>query len=279
MEPPANEMVYQISDEEQRQILQNHFDLFYVILAESRLIPNAVFENKGGIQRCLSGIPVPYNNAILGCPEEKLWDMCINEQVHYFNDAKMPFIWCLDEESNPEFKKKLLDHGFQDGGIFRGVLGILDRPIPNPEVPDGCTLELVEDESVMDEFNEVICNTFGIQGVSKDLYKKVLWEATQHEQHPMFHWLARKEGKAVSAVSTLIEGNVVSFWNGASLSEVRRQGLSLALRRLALKDATSKGCRIGVSYLMSEGLAFGICTKLGYQTKWRFNVFLSPKCT
>ena len=275
-EPVSTEIVYQISDEEQRLVLQNQFNLFFVILAENQLIPNAVFENKDGIQHCLSGIPAHYFNVVLGCPKTDHWNKSINEQVAYFNDAKMPFIWYFDEESNPEFKKELLEHEFQDGGVFRGVIGMLDKPIPGPEVSDDCILELVENEAAMEEFNDLVCATFGIQGVSKDLYKKAMWEATKNEHHTMFHWVARKKGKAVSAVSTLIEGNVVSFWNGASLPEVRRQGLSTALRCLALRDATSKGCRIGASYLTSEGLAFGICSKLGYQTKWSFNAFLSP---
>ena len=93
----------------------------------------------------------------------------------------------------------------------------------------------------------------------------------------MYHWVARKNGQMVSAVSTLIEGDTASFWNGASLPTVRKQGLSTALRQLALQHAVSKGCRMGTSYLMAEGLALGICTKLGYETKWRFNAFLAPK--
>jgi hypothetical protein len=252
---------------------QNHFNLFYLILAENKLIPEAVFEERDGIQRCLSGIPIPFHNAVIGCPEN--WDESIAEQIRFFNAAKMPFVWYLDEESNAEFKKKLLERGFQDGGVFRGVIGNLDKPLPHPEVPRDCVLELV-DESSMDEFTDLVCRTFGFQGVCQDLYRKVLWEATKNRRHPMFHWLARKEGRAVSALSTLIEGELVSFWNGATLPEIRRQGFSTALRYLALREAISKGCRMGSSYLMSEGLAFGICSKLGYQTKWRFNVFLSP---
>lgn len=272
----SREMAHQVSDKEQRQILQNHFNLLYILLAENQLIPEAVFETKNGIKRCLSGIPVPFHNAVMGSPEKSQWDQTIKEQFTYFSAAKMPFVWYIDEESNPEFKEKLLAYGFQDNGIFKGVIGGLDNAIPSPTVPNNCVLERVKNESVMEAFNDLVCATFGIHGVSKDLYKKFLWESTQNKRHPMCHWLARKEGKVVSALSTLIEGNVVSFWNGASLPEIRRQGLSTALRCLALKEAISKGCRFGASYLMSEGLAFGICSKLGFQLKWRFNVFLSP---
>ncbi len=273
--PVSTEIVYQIPNEDERQVLQEHFNLFYIILSENPLVPEAAFKTINGIQRCLSGIPAPYHNAVLGCPKNN-WDKCIDEQLNYFHTAKLPFVWYVDEDSSPDFKQRLLDHGFQDGGIFRGVIGFLDKPIPIPEIPDDCALELVKDEAGMEEFNDLVCTVFAIAGESKDLYKKVMWSATKNEHHAMFHWIARKQGKAVSAVSTMIEGEMVSFWNGASLPEIRQQGLNTALRRFALKDAMSKGCHVGSSYLMSEGMAFGICSKLGYQTKWRFNTFLSP---
>ncbi len=269
IEPPSTEIVYQISEEKQRQILKDHFTVFYVALAESKLVPGAAVEEKDGVFRAFSGIVLPYHNAVLGEPKEEIWDQCIDEQLAYFGKAKVPFVWYLDEDADPKLMQRLLDRGFQDGGIFRGVLGVLDKPIPEPKVPEGLTLELVETESALEEFNELVCNTFGLLGESNGMVKQFLKEAG-------YHWLARKEGRPVSALTTLIEGDVVSFWNGASLAEIRRQGVSTALRHLALKDAISKGCHFGASYLMSEGLAYGICTKLGYQTKWRFRVFISP---
>ena len=74
----------------------------------------------------------------------------------------------------------------------------------------------------------------------------------------------------------MIQDGIVSFWNGASIPELRKQGLSTALRRFSLQHAMANGARFGSSYLMSEGLAFGICSKLGYKTKWRFHAFVSP---
>lgn len=276
IEPVSTEIVQYISSENHHQVLKEHFNLFFRLLAENKLTADATFETVDGIQRCLSGIPYPFNNALFGAPERGHWDTCIRKQIAYFKEAKVPFVWFLDEESSLEFKKRLLDCGFQDGGIFRGVVGVLGRPIPVPEIADDCVLELVQDESAMDEFNELVCSTFGIQGISKEYYRQVAWNAMKNTRYPMFHWIARKQGRVVSAVSTFVEGDVVSFWNEATLPQMRRQGLSTALCSLALNDAISKGCRIGASYLMADGMALGICTKLGYQTKWRFNVFLSP---
>jgi hypothetical protein len=52
----------------------------------------------------------------------------------------------------------------------------------------------------------------------------------------------------------MIQDEIVSFSNGTSLPEVRKQGLSTALRRFALQHAQANGARFGSSYLMSEGL-------------------------
>lgn len=277
IEPISTELVCQVDAKEDSQILQEHFKLVYSTFAESKIIPNAAYEEvNGGITRCLSGCELAYMNAVINLPIGVNWDTCIEEQLKFFKDAQMPFVWFLDENSSTEFKQKLLDYGFQDGGIFRGVIGNLDRPVTIPEIPNDCELQLVKDEVALDEFNDVVCSVFGMEGACKESFKQLLREGANRSENSICHWVARKQGKVVSAVSTLIENEMVSFWNGASLPEIRRQGLSTALRRFALNDAISKGCRMGSSYLMSEGLAFGICSKLGYQTKWRFNVFLSP---
>ena len=262
------------TDEEERHILQEHFNELYLLLVQNKLVPQAVFESHKDIRRCLSGIPVPYHNAVFGTPKNPYWDECIAEQIEYFKNANVPFLWYLNESASSKFHEKLSSHGFHDLGLFQGIITSLDRPILAPEIPSGSTLELVKDEKALDEFNEIACKVFDIEGVSREMYKKVLWNAMQSSE--MFHWIARRNGKGVSVISTLISGDIVSFWNGATLVEFRRQGFNTALRKYALRDAKAKGCKIGISYMMPDGLAMGICTRLGFRPKWSFNSFLAP---
>ncbi len=275
LEPISTEIVCQISKEDDRKCLKNHFKTFYVSLSESQCIPGAVFEEiEGGVYRCLSGIKTPYHNIILGFLKSDNLDMYIEEQLQYFKEAKVPFAWYIDEDSNLEFEQRLRDYGFQDEGVFQGGMSLLDKSYPDPEIAYDCELKLVEDDVAMEEFNDLVCSIFGIEGESRELHKIFLWNATKDLEHPMYHWIAKKQGKVVSALSSLIEGDIVSFWNGASLLEARRQGFCSALGLFALKSAISKGCTTGVSYLTSEGMAFGICTKFGFQSEWHFRVFL-----
>lgn len=276
IEPVSTEIVCKISNQDPCAILQDHFKQFYCIVADSRIIPNASFvEVDGKVQRCLSGIPVAYHNAVFGCPE-KDWDLCIEEQLRYFDKAKMPFVWFLDEDVSPKFKQKLFDRGFKDDGIFHGMIGFLENNLPRPDVPEKYEFQLVTDERTMDEFNEVLCIAFGIEGAGKEACRQFLWNASKNPINPMYHWVVKKDGKVASTLTSFIDKDVVSFWNGATLAEFRRQGLCTALTHFAIQDAIYKGCRLAVSYLMSNGLSFGIGHRLGGQTQWRFNVFIAP---
>jgi hypothetical protein len=194
----------------------------------------------------------------------------------YFQTAKLPFVWYVDENGNQELKQRLIQHGFENEGVFQGVIGFLNHPMSATEIPNDCTLELVQDEKTLDEFNELVSATFGINGPNKDLFKTVLSQKANNAEPKMFHWIARKQGKVVAALSTLIEGHIVSLWNGATSFENRRSGLCTALSCLAIQDAMSRGCEIGISYLMSDALAMGISQQLGGEIQWRFNIFLAP---
>ncbi len=272
--PPSQHSYVLSAEEQQLQVLKDQFYSLYDVVVNYKFIPEARSEKTSELTRYLSGIPTINFNAVTGWVQNKQdYDSRITQQLEFF--GKMPFFWYVDENADPAFQEALKMHGFVDAGIFRGVIGPLDSPIAL-SVPEGCVLEMVEDQAAMEEFNDLVCQVFGINEPSKNAYKEIMWNLCQEKERKWYHWVARKEGKVVSAVSTMIENGIVSFWNGASLSELRKLGLSTALRRFSLQHAQKNGARFGSSYLMSEGMAFGICSKLGYTTKWRFHAFVSP---
>lgn len=273
IEPIPSEYVYQISDENKCQMLKSHFNRYFVLFCESSHEPSSDSRIIDGLNRYTSGAPYPFLNGIEGISGS---EEVIKEQLAYFSNLNLPFLWYVDESADSNFKTKLSKLGFQDIGIFRGVIGPLDQQVPEPLLPKDCTIELVKTESAMNEFGDLVCETFEIHGVSKDIYKKTLWELANRESPKVYHWLAKKNGIAVSALTTFVDGPMVSFWNGATDPKIRREGFSTAIRKIALRDAASRGCKFGASYLMSDGQALGICTRFGFETKWRFHSFLSP---
>ena len=214
-------------------------------------------------------------NAIVGWLQDpKEYDVRIENELKFFGNT--PFFWYVEENASPEFKEALKKHGLIDAGIFRGVIGALDMPIASTPIAEDCVLEMVQDEKAMQEFSDLVCRVFEIENPTKDAYKEILWNISQETPREWYHWVIRKQGTVVSAVSTMVQDGIVSFWNAATAPEIRRQGLNTALWRFALQHAMANGARFSSSYLMSEGLAFGISSKLGCETKWRFHAFVSP---
>jgi hypothetical protein len=272
---PPTEHVYQVSDVEQLELLKKHFSWVYQLFVDYQYVPHACYEKIDGLERYFSGLPTINFNAVIGdLSDPQEYAERIQEQLEFFGNT--PFFWYVEESALPEFKEALKKYGFIDVGIFRGVIGALDETIVSTSIPQDCVLEMVQDENTMEEFNDLVCDVFAINSLTKSPYQDLLWSLAQGKECQWYHWIARKQGKVVSAVSTMIRDGIVSFWNGASLPEVRKQGFSTALRHFSLQHAMAHGARFGSSYLMSEGLAFGICSKLGYTTKWRFHAFASP---
>jgi len=271
---PQSEYVYQVPEE--LQLLKDQFTHIFRLIVDYQYSPEARYEKKGELERFFSGLPTVNFNAIMGwLKESQEYEARIEEELKFFGNT--PFFWFVEEDAATEFKKALKKRGFVDAGIFRGVMAPLEAPIAASPIADDCVLERVQDEKAMGEFTDLVSGVFGVENPTKEAFKEILWNLSQEKPCHWFHWIARKEGKVVSALSTMIQDGVVSFSNQATAAEVRKQGLSTALCHFSLQHAMANGARFGSSYLMSEGLAFGICTKLGLQTKWRFHAFISPK--
>lgn len=269
-----NPYVYQI-DQEQKELLKKNFFSIYQCTVDFHYVANAQVQKADGLDRYFSGFPVPNFNAVVGCiedPEEL--DARIEEERKFFGTT--PFFWYVDVEASGDFKEALKRHGFIDAGILQGVIGKIDPTLCYATIPEDCVLEKVQDEKEMREFSELVCEVFGVEDSLKEPFQQMQWHFMHTENPKWVHWVVRKQGRVVSAVSTMTQNGLVSFSNGATLPEFRKAGLNTALRYAALHEAMEQGAKFGSSFLAPDGLAFGICTKLGYQTKWRFHAFVAP---
>jgi hypothetical protein len=257
--------------------LEDHFHLGMKYFTDIKLIPEAKKEKLQHLDRFISGIPFFGLNGVMGSKDIKdNHDKQVKDQINFFKKYSLPFCWYLDENSNPKLEKTLTENGFTNIGIFRGVIGQLDKNLLTAPEVKGYTFELVTTQQGLKEFNDVVCDVFHLQDTARKMYGEVIAISLKNKDPLLLNWVARYNGKVVSTLSTLIKDGTMSFWNGATLEEHRRKGLSGYLRRLSVEDALKRGCTHGTSYLMSEGKAFGVCSKLGFTTKWRFNAYIAP---
>ncbi len=260
---PEQYTISEAKESDKITTLRRHFSLYYQIGVDAKCVPSSSFLEYRGVKRYYTGLNSPFCNVVIGLPRAN-WDEEIEKQKAFFAEHNSSFVWYIDEKANPHFKEKLKEKGFTFAGLFQGVIGDLAARYETPQI-DGIELGLIQDEETLDSAIALISKTFHVS----TLYKKAMIGRDN-----LFHFAAKKDGKVISTLTTLIDEQVVSFWNGATEEPFRRQGISTALRKLALNHAISKGCHTGTSYLMAEALALGICKGLGYQPKWRFEVYL-----
>lgn len=258
--------------------LQSHFSLLYELMVECKYVPNAVCETVGGVKRCLSGSPDPFDNAILSCSQsETAWDKRIVEQLDYFSAAGVPFSWHVDSRSNPDLEKALVDRKFEKHESIHCFAGNIDQPIDLIKLPEGYAIERVTSDEMYEKFTKLVCKIFDYADELEGNYAKLFKMHSKGDQPVWSHWVVKKDDSVVSTISTMIKDKVVSFWNAATLPEHRNRGLSKALTRIALKNAVERGCSIGITYLSDEQQARGIVDGLGGRHAYSFDTYYGPQ--
>lgn len=250
--------VPQIEIVEETQVLRDHFKYAYSLFGEDGFEQTDEYTWKA-----FTGIDYPFLNVVYGEGAD------IDEQSKYFRNKNVSYAWYIEPDAK-EFKQKLSDKDFQFIGTFQALIGDLEYHDETSSL-DGYSVKLVDDESSMHEFSQLVCKIFEMQDVAG--YHEALWRLANDK---MYHWIFYKDDMPVSTLSTCIDGDFVSFWNGSTLAEYRNQGITTKLSQIAINHAIDEGCQKGLTYLMADGMAFGISEKLGGKIKWKFDVYLAP---
>lgn len=242
---------------DESKIVKNHFKHVYTLFGEDNFIE---LDNK--YWKTVSGIQYPFHNVFFGRAKD------IDSEVHYFKKKRVPFAWFIDTKEDSKYSNQLEKSGFDYAGTFKGVIGNLHKQ-EEPMLPEGFSIQLVDNEEDMKAFSRLICAIFEIDDYSG--FYEFMWKFANIK---MFHWFIKKDREIVSALSTCIDKSIMSFWNMATIESHRKKGLSSVLAKKAINHAISLKCTKGISYLMSEGMAKGIFDNLGFQHRWSFDVFL-----
>lgn len=248
--------------------LKKHFLNFFANVAEGKFSNDAGRTKAGSLDRIVTGIPSGLFNLVMGETDKK----GLQEQIDYFRGIKLPFLWGLDHGTNPSLFEDLKGNGLVHCGVMQGVMGSLNKPYPEKKLPSEYKLEPITSDKDLNDFCDLVGEVFAISG--QPLEGLRIAAKNMMKEGKMTHWLARKNGEAVSTISIFQERDVATFWNGATKPELRKQGISTALRTLALNDAIAKEAKLGGSYLMAAGMAYNICRSFGFETKWKFDYFL-----
>lgn len=256
--------------------LKEHFFHFYELCSKSKITKYANYYEDENELRSLTGINFPFYNIVYLKNEKGDLSTLIKSRMHTFHQRKLPFMWLVDENEQNHLREQLIQHKFVDVGILKGIMGPLEQQVDIGSLPNSYNIEKVSNYDQISELSLCMGKVFSMETGVVDNVTDVCWSLSKGWNSPMHSWMIRYEGQVVSTVSIFVQGDVASFWNGSTFNEHRNKGLCTHLAKIAANEAYNLGCTKICSYLMADGMARGICEKLGMETLWRFNAFLAP---
>ena len=189
----------------------------------------------------------------------------VEQVIAPYRRNHLPFQWWLTRDAEPAgLREQLRAIGMRTwGGSTSMMLDLAAARPPYPALPADVELGRVATQEDARDVLRVTCDVFMLP-----------WQATGRwtVTNPRFtSYLARWNGRCVSALTTTYANGVVLIFNVATLPQTRRRGVAGNLVLAALRDAQAAGCMQAAltatheARRLYEELGFRAC---GFMEQW-----------
>ena len=150
-----------LSKEIIKQAVKEHFvDAFQGMVKQSSMLQGEM-KSFAQFKRISTGCFHPIFNGIFQLEPQDITDQLIREQIQYFNEKKLPFVWHVNEDINPEAVGKLLSaNGFKPVGKMHGVAIELDKINPLHLATSKASVKRVETKQDIIDWVNIMCTVF-----------------------------------------------------------------------------------------------------------------------
>lgn len=211
-----------------------------------------------------SGLPLPPFNGVI-CPRfpAHTADERIDWVVEQARMRGLPMLWQLGPGTEPEdMAARLEARGFVAGEPLPGMAAILDG-LEVEGVPDGVSIERINDLDRLREATLVMCDVFGIPVELESTVTRLLASAGNAEDAKIATYGASIAGEIVGTSSVVYGAGVAGIYNVTTLAEHRGHGIGRAITLAPLLDARRRGYRVGI--LQSSSMGYSVYRKLGFE--------------
>jgi ribosomal protein S18 acetylase RimI-like enzyme len=214
----------------------------------------------------MAGVDLPIarvNSASAAHFESQTADARIDFVVAWFERRRFPFVWRLGPRDEPmDLQARLLDKGFAlDPDEMPGMVAPL-TDLPEIELPDGATIEVVRDAAAFREWLDVMVAGFGMPREIGDAY--TAFGALGFEDDlPVRSLLVRVGDHPVATALGAFADRGMVIANVTTIPEHRGRGLGRAVTLAAMRIGAAAGAQIAV--LQSTDMGRGVYRRLGFE--------------
>ena len=210
-----------------------------------------------------TGMPSRHHNGILRSPLV-LDDETIERRLKVFAKDGLPLMWWFFTEGggmDTRTHELLVSHGMELESD-RPSMGLPLDEMKARDLPAGCVVERVEDESAFEIWRGIVNRAFG-QSPSEDGSSEAFRRYGFELSAPFQHYVCHSADVFVAAVTLTPVGSFVGVSNVSTIPEVRRRGFGSGLLAASLRDATSRGARVAV--LSADDSGADVYRGLGFE--------------
>jgi ribosomal protein S18 acetylase RimI-like enzyme len=146
--------------------------------------------------------------------------------------------------------------------------------LPDPALPDDCTIEEVRDEAQQRVWGRTFVTGFGMPPAMAAAMEGALAAMPQGPGRPLRRYLARLGGAPVATATLFLGGGAAGIYNVATLSAARGRGIATAVTLAALREGRRQGARVGV--LHPSDMARPVYRRLGFAECCTWDCYREP---
>lgn len=199
----------------------------------------------------------------------------------HFQEKGLPFSWWLDQDQNsPVLQDFLKEEGFNCPGLFMGLYKDLREEMGEERLPPGVALErIVPGDERWETWVDVFRQSFKFSEEAAVGYMEMMISMDDHPELTVRHYLGICDGQPAAVGSTLAVKRpglpgIGYLCNAGVLEPFRRRGIGQASAHRRLLDLKSGGCEVATIVLMSDAMAQGYCSRLGFEKCYRLYPYL-----
>lgn len=221
----------------------------------------------------IGGSPIDYHNAVvradLGASDA---DAAIAASIAELRAYGLPGTWHVGPSMRPaDLGRRLLRHGFVDGGDEVGMAVDLAGLPDGVPAPGGLRIERVRDERALASWAATLGRGFGEGAREAEWVGAVQARIGLGDDVPWRHYLGVLDGEPVATSSLFVAAGVAGVYFVFTVAEARRRGIGAALTLAALREGRAQGLSLGV--LQSSAMGEPVYRRLGFAEHCRIAVY------
>jgi ribosomal protein S18 acetylase RimI-like enzyme len=216
-----------------------------------------------------NALPYPFMNGVVRTRlTPGTVDAVVAATLDHFRQRNVPALWLVGPSSQPvNLGRTLVAHGLSHTGDDPGMAIDLHTLNDNLSSPAGFTIQRVDEAAALRTW----CSFTDRADLANALFQFGMATGFGSER-PISHYLGWLNGRPVATASLVLAGGVAGICNVMTIPEAQRQGIGSLMSAVPLREAQSKGYRIGVLQSTKQGQ--NVYRRLGFQVYCTISIYL-----